>query len=380
MKDVQAILKDMRGRENALVILNMAGDDPRSPIARCLLERRAEALAAAVKALAREADAEILVYAPEDMDADALAKALGAKCEQGPASPVLREDTALYTAIETDEIRSNCAELAFESSFPSYGYQGRPTLVIDPETALMADTKLVFVNGEPREYPLGRPITDIAAAGKPLLLGGALGRFVTGEALAGMALGRERLFDSVTTFTDGQCLADELFKLCEENNRNSCGKCVVCREGSWQLMAILSDICGGRARREDLPLIEDISPLIEAGALCDFGRSMTHPALTALETARAEIEAHVVKRSCPAGVCAAFLSYAIDPARCTGCGDCLDACEYDAIEGKPGFIHMIDEKMCEKCDECVKVCPEDAVVTSGARIRVPKKLTKCGRF
>lgn len=380
MKDIRAILDDMRGRANALLILNMAADDPRAPIAQHLLDTKAEALAAAVKAMAEEAKAEIFIYAPEGMAIEGLTNALGAKAVVGPASPVLREDTALYTAIESGEIRSNSAELAFESEFLSYGYQGRPTLVIDPESAMNAETKLVFVNGEAQEIPLGKTLGNIGLGDKPALLGGALGRFVDAAALAALSVTRERLFDSLTTFGAEQCMADELVAIYRENTENSCGKCVMCREGSWQLGSIFSDICGGRAKREDIALIEDIAPLIEAGALCDFGRHMVHPALTALETARAEIEAHVVKKTCPAGACAAFLSYVIDPIKCTGCGECIEVCEYDAIEGKDGFIHMIDEKMCEKCDECVRICPEDAIITSGARIRVPKKLVKCGRF
>lgn len=380
MKDVQAIINDMKGRENALVILNMAADDPRAPIAAYILSHKADELAEAVRTLAAGAGAEIRVYAPEGMDVAPLAQRLGAQESHGPASPVLREDTALYTALDTGEIRSNCAEMAFESAFLSCGYQGRPTLVIDPEMALAAETKLVFINGEPQELALGAPLPALETGEKPVLLGGALGRFVSAEELSALSITRERLFDSVTTFTNAQCMADELVKLYRENTDNSCGKCVMCREGSWQLMSILSDVTGGRAKREDVALMEDVAPLIEAGALCDFGRHMVMPVLSAMRTARPEIEAHIVKKTCPTGVCAAFLSYVIDPARCTGCGECLDACEYDAIEGKDGFIHMIDEKMCEKCDACVKVCPEGAVITSGARIRVPKKLTKCGRF
>ncbi len=380
MKDIQAILADMKERGSAILILNMAADDPRAPIAQYLLDHSAGSLAQSVRTLAEAANAEILVYAPEGMAIEPLSMQLGAKAVFGPASPVLREDTALYTALDTGEIRSNCAELAYESSFLSYGYQGRPTLTIDPESAIAAEDKLVFINGEAQRVKLGEALPAVDDGGKPMLLGGALGKFVSAEELAALPVTRERLFDSLTGFTAADCMADQLKTLYTENNANSCGKCVMCREGSWQLMTILSDITGGQGKREDLPLIEDVAPLIEAGALCDFGRNMVHPVLTALQLARTEIEAHIVKKTCPAGVCAAFLSYVIDPAKCTGCGDCLDACEYDAIEGKDGFIHMIDEKMCEKCDECVKVCPEDAVVTSGAHIRVPKKLVRCGRF
>ena len=70
---------------------------------------------------------------------------------------------------------------------------------------------------------------------------------------------------------------------------------------------------------------------------------------------------------------------ALDFAPCDGCGDCLDACPEDAIEGKPGFIHMLDESMCEKCGMCAEVCPQRAIV-AGGKFRVPKKLTRVGKF
>ena len=79
MKDIAAIISDMRRRENAIIILNMASDDPRAPVAQYLLENRAEALESAVRALAEDAKAEILVYAPEGMAIAPLCQKLGAK-------------------------------------------------------------------------------------------------------------------------------------------------------------------------------------------------------------------------------------------------------------------------------------------------------------
>jgi NADH-quinone oxidoreductase subunit F len=74
------------------------------------------------------------------------------------------------------------------------------------------------------------------------------------------------------------------------------------------------------------------------------------------------------------------MSYQIDPMICTGCGECLDVCPEEAIEGEDGFIHMIDEKLCVKCGKCVPACPEGAIRCGGEKIKVPKKLTKVGKF
>ncbi|MBN1883110.1 MAG: 4Fe-4S binding protein [Deltaproteobacteria bacterium] len=48
----------------------------------------------------------------------------------------------------------------------------------------------------------------------------------------------------------------------------------------------------------------------------------------------------------------------IDESLCTGCGECLDACRYDAIVPDP--IRVV-ESFCEGCAACFHVCPVNAV-------------------
>jgi NAD-dependent dihydropyrimidine dehydrogenase PreA subunit len=94
-----------------------------------------------------------------------------------------------------------------------------------------------------------------------------------------------------------------------------------------------------------------------------------------------EIEDHVTRKKCPASVCKAFMSLAVLPEKCTGCTECLDVCDEDAIEGKKGFIHMIHDDDCVKCGKCVEACEENAIVfVSGAKPRLPKRLTRAGQF
>jgi len=47
----------------------------------------------------------------------------------------------------------------------------------------------------------------------------------------------------------------------------------------------------------------------------------------------------------------------IDPEKCTKCGKCIEACNFDAISDE--FI--IDELKCEGCGVCKFVCPSDAI-------------------
>ena len=96
----------------------------------------------------------------------------------------------------------------------------------------------------------------------------------------------------------------------------------------------------------------------------------------------AEFDEHIKLKKCSAGLCykAEKIHY-IDPKLCTGCGECIDACPEDAIEGKDNFIHMIDQDMCEQCGKCVAACDECAILTAEGKLpKLPKKLTKCGKF
>ena len=54
----------------------------------------------------------------------------------------------------------------------------------------------------------------------------------------------------------------------------------------------------------------------------------------------------------------------VDPIACTGCGDCLTACPYDAIsmgEGADRHIAVISPTGCKGCGGCVPMCPDNAI-------------------
>ena len=50
----------------------------------------------------------------------------------------------------------------------------------------------------------------------------------------------------------------------------------------------------------------------------------------------------------------------IDPEKCTGCEDCVDACPPLAISMVEGKA-VINERFCEECSECIEECEEGAI-------------------
>ena len=141
----------------------------------------------------------------------------------------------------------------------------------------------------------------------------------------------------------------------------SCGKCVPCRLGVDRMLEIITDITEGRGRPEQLDLLEELADTVSQTALCGLGKTAPNPVLSTLRYFRAEYEAHIKEKKCPAGVCKALITYSIDPDKCNGCGVCVRACAYEAISGKKKQVHVIDTQLCQKCGICRSECKFDAI-------------------
>ncbi|MBD3291447.1 MAG: NADH-quinone oxidoreductase subunit F [Armatimonadia bacterium] len=142
----------------------------------------------------------------------------------------------------------------------------------------------------------------------------------------------------------------------------SCGKCVPCREGLYQLHALAVAVSEGRAAEEDLDKMERLSNSIVVGSLCGLGKSGPNPFLSTIRYFRDEYLAHIREKRCPAGVCRALITYEIDPEKCDGCMACIHACAQKCISGKKNELHVIDQERCDKCGACKAVCQRDAVI------------------
>jgi NADH-quinone oxidoreductase subunit F len=142
----------------------------------------------------------------------------------------------------------------------------------------------------------------------------------------------------------------------------SCGKCVLCREGTRQMLALLDDIIEGRADAHTLELLEQLARAVRKGSLCGLGKTAPNPVLSTLRFFRAEVEAHVFQKRCPAGRCKALLMPEILAERCKGCTVCAKKCPVGAIQGERKMPHRIDPEKCIKCGACAAACKFGAVV------------------
>lgn len=141
----------------------------------------------------------------------------------------------------------------------------------------------------------------------------------------------------------------------------SCGKCVLCREGTKQMLALLDDIIEGRADRTTLDLLEQLAKTVRKGSLCGLGKTAPNPVLSTLRYFRPEVEAHVFQKRCPTGRCKALNTPEINPELCKGCTVCGRKCPVGAITGERKMPHRIDPGKCIKCGACIAACKLHAI-------------------
>ena len=141
----------------------------------------------------------------------------------------------------------------------------------------------------------------------------------------------------------------------------SCGKCVPCRGGTKQMLAILERIVAGEGRDGDIELLLELADMISHTALCGLGKTAALPVVSTIKNFREEYEAHIYKKYCPVGACAKLKTFSIDPALCKGCSKCARGCPVGAISGEIKKPFVIDRDKCIKCGACVTACPFHAV-------------------
>jgi NADH:ubiquinone oxidoreductase subunit F (NADH-binding)/Pyruvate/2-oxoacid:ferredoxin oxidoreductase delta subunit/(2Fe-2S) ferredoxin len=167
------------------------------------------------------------------------------------------------------------------------------------------------------------------------------------------------------------CMVDVATFFMDFIQRESCGKCIPCREGTRRMLEILQSITRGRRgeigrqslkRFRGVVNLEKLARVIRETSLCGLGQTAPNPVLSTLRWFRDEYEAHIFDRKCPARVCSELLDYAIDPEKCRGCTLCAKKCPTEAIMGARKTPHYVIPDKCIGCGTCVQVCPFDAVL------------------
>ena len=169
---------------------------------------------------------------------------------------------------------------------------------------------------------------------------------------------------------EDNCMVDVAKFFMDFIQRESCGKCIPCREGTRRMLEILNAITRGHRNETDqqtmerfkgIMALEELAEVIGDTSLCGLGQTAPNPVLSTLRWFRDEYEAHIFERKCAARVCTELLHYDIDNAKCTGCTVCTKQCPTAAITGEKKVPHNIVQDKCIACGTCAAVCKFDAI-------------------
>ena len=143
--------------------------------------------------------------------------------------------------------------------------------------------------------------------------------------------------------------------------RESCGKCVPCREGTKRMLEILERIVAGNGKPSDMDELRELADMIESTALCGLGKSAPKPVISTMNAFEEEYLEHINEHKCAAKVCQAMRKYVINPEFCKGCSKCAKNCPVGAISGKVKHPFHIDPNICIKCGACKENCAFNAI-------------------
>ena len=249
----------------------------------------------------------------------------------------------------------------------SVGGRGRLTGLIEVE---MGTTFRAIVEGICDGIKEGREF-------KTLQIGGPSGTFITEKNLDlpvdfdilrenGTAMGSGGLI----VLDETSCLVDFVRYYMEFIHKESCGKCIPCREGTGRMLEILENVIkkplaedsnATLERFKGVMQLETIASVMKDTSLCGLGQTAPNPFMSALTNYREEFEEHIFDRRCRANVCRGLRTFIIDVDKCTGCTVCASRCPANAIYGtrlQPFFI--VDDK-CIGCGICNEVCKFNAI-------------------
>ncbi len=180
------------------------------------------------------------------------------------------------------------------------------------------------------------------------------------------------------TLKEGMCPVKWALNCVSAAHEVDCGKSVTCRDGITQLKTILTDLVNGHAEAEDVDLALELAKYIATTPGCELSELTAKNVLWSIETYRSEWDNHRRKR-CTALEC--FYDVYVDPAKCTGCGQCPSICPAGAVAGGAGMISVVDSARCTHCGKCFEACPAGAFTKAGmVKPSLPEAPVPVGSF
>ncbi len=331
------------------------------------------------------------------------------KIKMGAGAFVCGEETALIHSIEGKRGMPR-----LRPPFPAIeGLFGKPTIINNVETlsnipSIIAygedwyasigtekskGTKVFALSGKVSltglvEIPMGTTIRNVIfdiAGGikankkfKAVQIGGPSGGCITEQNLdipidydSLLEVGAMMGSGGLVVMDEDTCMVDVAKFFMDFIQRESCGKCIPCREGTRRMLEILEDIThkptngsshGALKRFKGITQIEKLAKVIKETSLCGLGQTAPNPVLSTLRWFRHEYEEHIFERICRAGACTDLRTFTIDVEKCVGCMLCVKKCPTGAIIGAKKTPHFIVQDKCISCGSCEAVCKFDAIL------------------
>lgn len=327
---------------------------------------------------------------------------------KGPGAFVCGEETALIASLE--------GRRGMPASKPPYpaqsGYLGQPTVVNNVETLAnlpgilkkgadwfrgiglpgCSGTKIFSISGRARvsglvEVPMGTSFGTIVneiiggvkkgRTLKAIHVGGPTGCMVPPH-MMGIPVSYENLKEvglvmgsgGVLVMDDKTCVVNTARYFMEYVDKQSCGKCIPCREGTRRMAEILGGITRKPAddegqttleRFKGVMQLENLAEVMKDTSLCGLGQNAPSPVVSTLKYFRKEYEEHIFDRNCTSNTCSELRTWFIDVDMCTGCSICAKRCPAEAIIGTPTHPYFIVQEKCIGCGICYEVCKFTAV-------------------